>query len=125
MWVVIMELKECYEAFGGDLKSVMERISDVNLIERFVKKFLSDPSYDNLCKFLAEENYKEAFRAAHSLKGVCFNLGIQKLGESASALTECLRGVETEPEDLEQCSVLYQQVVDDYKVVVEAIGQLG
>lgn len=116
-----MLLKECYDALGGDYESVRERIPKDSIIEKFVIKFLSDPSYENLQQAMENGNYEEAFRAAHSLKGVCANLGFQALGEDASLLTESLRDKEEQQIDKEECQRLYEKVSDNYKVVVDVI----
>lgn len=120
-----MELKAFYEAVGGDLEAVKSRISKEELIRKFVVKFLDDPSFELLCNAYEQEQYPEAFRGAHSLKGVCFNLGFQRLGESASLLTECLRGKETaEQVDKEACEAILQQVKEEYQTLTDAIKQL-
>lgn len=119
-----MLLKECYDAFGGDYESVRQRISKDEIIKKFVIKFLSEPSYDNLCSALESESYEEAFRAAHSLKGVCANLGFKRLEASASELTELLRHSNEEPVDKEKCKEVFERVSVDYNVVVEAAGKL-
>lgn len=116
-----MLLKECYESFGGDYESVRNRISQEEIIRKFLIKFLSEPSYDNLCKTLATEEYEEAFRAAHSLKGVCQNLGFDQLEKSSSVLTELLRNSMEKQVDMEQCKVAFRKVSEDYKVVIDAI----
>ena len=116
-----MQLKECYDTFGGDYESVKERISKEEIIEKFLIKFLSEPSYENLCRALEYEDYKEAFRAAHSIKGVCANLGFPGLENSSSSLTEYLREKEKQQINKEQCMELFERVSEDYKVVVEAI----
>lgn len=67
---------------------------------------------------------EEAFRAAHSLKGVCQNLGFQRLEKTVSAMTELLRKWNEAQIDEEQAQLLFDQVSEDYKLVVETIGQL-
>ena len=86
-----MTLEECYRAVGGDLAQVQRRLPSMALIERFVAKFLSDDSYVQLCRAMEAGQREEAFRAAHTLKGVCANLGFDRLQASASQLTEALR----------------------------------
>ena len=61
------------------------------MICRFVKRFPSDPSFGQLKAAMAAGDVKEAFRAAHTLKGVSLNLGFDNLSPSAVALTEILR----------------------------------
>ena len=61
---------------------------------------------------MSEENRERAFRAAHTLKGVCGNLSLDKLLDSASKLTELLR-----PETAaipEGADVLFEEVKQDY-----------
>lgn len=116
-----MSLKDCYDMFGGSYESVKQRISKEEMIEKFVLKFLSDPSYELLCRTLEDENYTEAFRAAHSLKGVSQNLSFSRLESSSSVLTELLRNSDEKQIDKEQCKELLMQVSADYKEVVEAV----
>ena len=62
---------------------------------------------------------EEAFRAAHTLKGVSANLGFSRLLASAGALTELLREeAETIPGG---AAALLEEVKQDYEVTVSAI----
>ena len=116
-----MLLKECYDAFGGSYEVVKTRLPKDSLIEKFVIKFLSEPSYDHLCQALAQEDYENAFRDAHSLKGVSLNLGFEKLGKSSGDLTEYLRGWAEKGIDQAQCTVLLEAVSEDYHAVISSI----
>lgn len=108
-----MNLKECYMAVGGDYDSVAARFNSENLVKKFVLKFLDDPSYDILIKSLESKNYEEAFRAAHTIKGICQNLSFTVLFNSSSRLTEALRaGRDNEYSELaEQVKADYEQTV--------------
>lgn len=119
-----MSLKDCYAAFGGSYEDVRDRIPKDEIIKKFLFKFLTEPSYDNLCKYLECENYTEAFRAAHSLKGVSQNLGLAVLEKSSSAITELLRNSEEKQVNKEGCKELLKQVTSDYSVVIGAIELL-
>ena len=81
-----MTVKECYEQMGADYEGVLGRLRSEALIKKFAKKFLDDGSYASLKKGLEEQNGEEAFRAAHTLKGVCQNLGFDNLYEVSSIL---------------------------------------
>ena len=118
-----MQLRECYAAFGGDYDSVSDRIPKTEIIEMFLIKFLSEPSYGNLCEALENEKYEEAFRAAHSLKGVSANLGFKVLGKSSSDLTEYLREKSSNQIDSVKCKELLEKVSGDYRVVIDAIKE--
>ena len=69
-----MTLQECYAAMEGDYQDALGRLRSDRLVQKFVLKFLADGSYDLLTQSMEEENYAEAFRAAHTIKGVCQNL---------------------------------------------------
>ena len=72
-----MTVKECYEQMGADYEGVLGRLRSEVLIKKFAKKFLDDGSFRSLKDNLAQKNGEEAFRAAHTLKGVCQNLGFE------------------------------------------------
>lgn len=86
-----MTIREVYEAIGANYQDAMERLPGEAFVTRFALKFLKDDSFPNLKTALAEGNAEDAFRAAHTLKGVCQNLGFENLYVPAAALTEALR----------------------------------
>lgn len=114
-----MTIEQCYEALGGNYADVLGRLPSPQLVSRFVGKFPADPSFAELCAKMADGNRPEAFRAAHTLKGVCANLGFTRLMCSVSALTEALRPeTDTIPETAVQ---LLPQVQADYDQTLAAI----
>lgn len=112
-----MTLRECYEAFGGNYDDAVSRLMNESLIRKMLVRFLEDKSFGNLVKAMEEGNDGEAFRMAHTLKGVCGNLGFHRLYESSSMLTEALRGGRTPEAD--DC---LERVSEDYREVCRIIG---
>lgn len=111
-----MTLQECYEALGGDYEDVIGRLRSESMVKKFVLKFLDDGSYNLLYVSFDQKNYSEAFRAAHTIKGMCQNLSFTKLQESSSLLTEALReGYSPEADSL------MEQVTEDYQRTLDAI----
>ena len=119
-----MQLKECYESFGGNYEDVKSRLMKDTLIQRLVIKFLADTSYERLVSAMEQSDYGEAFRAVHTLKGVSQNLSFDCLSRSTEELTESLRKWETIPVDEEKCKEQLRQVSVDYTAVVDTIRQL-
>ena len=76
-----MTMQECYKAIGGKYEAVLGRLHSEALIQRFTLKFLEDQSYLQLKQALENKNYEDAFRSAHTLKGVCQNLSFDRLYE--------------------------------------------
>lgn len=114
-----MNLKDFYAAINGDYDGVIGRMRSEVLVKKFIFKFEEDPNFCELKKALSEGNRDDAFRAVHTIKGICQNLGFSSLQESASVLTQYLRvGLNNE------CVLLMQQVEEDYTKIINAISEL-
>ena len=111
-------LSDFYEEVGGDIMNVLERLEDIETVEMFVLGFPSDPSYSMLLKNLQENDFKSAFRAAHTLKGISYTLGFQSLGDCAAKLCDKLR------EGLLPSATVLQQLETEYNHVLTSIKRL-
>ncbi len=111
-----MTMQECYRAIGADYDDVLGRLRSERLIQKFVLKFLDDGSFDLLCASMDSGDLDTAFRASHTIKGVCSNLGFTRLGKSSHDLTEALRA-----RNAEEAAGLLGQVKADYEATVSAI----
>ena len=108
-----MNIRECYDTIGADFEDVLGRLGSESLIQRFALKFIDDGSYNELTEAITEKN---AEKAAHTLKGICLNLGLKNLYTVSSDLTEKLRGRE-----LDGYEALYEKVSEQYKITVNAL----
>ena len=111
-----MTVRECYEQMGADYEGVLGRLRSEVLIKKFAKKFLDDGSFRSLKDNLVQKNGEEAFRAAHTLKGVCQNLGFTNLYQPAYELTEVLRAG-----TLEGSKEWFDRVTEQYNITIDAI----
>jgi len=116
-----MTVKDCYEAIGADYSDVFSRLRTDERIQRFLLKVLEDGSYELLVKSLEERNMEEAFRAAHTIKGICMNLSLTGLYQSSQALTEALRNRKEYGDDLKP---LLDKVTSDYDLTMKCIRAL-
>lgn len=114
-----MDVRACYEEMGSNFDEVLSRLGSEQMVQRFALKFLNDKSYVTLQEALREKDVESAFRAAHTLKGVCVNLGFDKLFEVSSALTEKLRAKELDGTD-----EMFEKVKEQYEITVGAIRKL-
>lgn len=119
-----MTLSECYAALGGDYEEVLGRLRTESLVQKFVLKFPSDPSFRLLEDSLSAENWSEAFRGAHTIKGVCQNLGFSRLYESSSELSEAMRDGKplADPALLERVKEDYAATAGAIRALQEALG---
>jgi HPt (histidine-containing phosphotransfer) domain-containing protein len=117
-----MTLKECYESMGANYDEVIGRLRTDERVQKFLVRLPKDPSYQQLCDALEQRQVEEAFRAAHTLKGVSQNLALTKLHHSADILCEKLRGQqEYDP----ACEPMLAEVKADYTEAMNAIAQLS
>ena len=114
-----MTIQECYTQMGADYNEVFRRLYNEAMIHKFVLLFLKDDSFHNLETALKQQDLQEAVRAAHTLKGVCQNLGFANLYAPAAALTETLRDGR-----LEGTAKQFAEVQKQYRITVDAIQAL-
>lgn len=114
-----MNVRECYEAINGDYEEVKRRFLTDARIRRFALLFLKDSSMEELRAAMAEKNCAKAFQAAHTLKGVCLNLGFSGLFKPVNSITELLRAgyYEKALEEMEQ-------VEKDYMITEKSLREL-
>lgn len=114
-----MTIRECYEELGLDFDAVLSRLINERLVQKFALKFLDDPSFQNLKDALDSKDVETAFRAAHTLKGVCLNLGFDRLYEVSAELTEKLRGRDTSGTE-----EMFKKVETQYRILTDAIREM-
>lgn len=108
-----MTVKELYEAIGGSYDTIISRLKTEDRVEKYLKLFLEDDSFALLQKSLEQGDTKEAFRAAHNLKGVCQNMAFDTLFEMSSEITELLRAeqIEAAKEQLPGLEEIYEGLI--------------
>ena len=112
-----VEVKMRLRRSGDDLGLPMEQQGwgRINLL-----KFLDDPSFQNLKDALDSKDVETAFRAAHTLKGVCLNLGFDNLYPSSKDLTELLRAG-----SMDGYEDLFVEVEKEYNRTCEALRKVA
>lgn len=114
-----MNVRECYEQMNGDYEDVKRRFLSDARIRKFALLFLKDGSMDDLRAAMEAGDCVNAFQAAHTLKGVCLNLGFTGLYAPVSRITEMLRGG-----NYEEASVEMKAVEDQFAISVSGLQEL-
>ena len=114
-----MTVQEFYEEAGGDYNEIMSRLRTEDRIKKFAGMFARDESYRNLVQNLKDGNIDEAFRAAHTIKGMCQNMAFTRLYASSHDITELLR-----EKNLEGARQMLDKVGEDYNMVIAGIEKL-
>lgn len=115
-----MTIKECYEKIGADYEEAITRMMKDERIAKFAGMFLRDTSFTELKAAMETENYDEAFRMAHTLKGVCQNLSFTALYGPVQEITEALR---EKGRDIDLAKSLLPGVEAEYERTVAGIHE--
>ncbi len=92
----------------------------VDLFVKWLKMFKKDNAFERLTAALDAGDVKEAFEAAHALKGTSGNLGMKELYEADCHITDLLRG----DGDLEAARAYYPVVKCAYDKILDLLDQL-
>ncbi len=86
-----MTVQELYERIDGSLQSALRILQMDMMVARFIVRYLDETSCEKLLAAYENGNDKGVFEAAHAMKGVCANLGLDKLSAAASEVCEQFR----------------------------------
>jgi HPt (histidine-containing phosphotransfer) domain-containing protein len=106
---------------GADFEDVMSRLRKEERVKRFLLKIPDDQTFALLCDSMEKREMDEAFRAAHTLKGICQNMSLTPLSRSVTRLSDHLKENREYSPELEP---MLAQVKEDYAMVSEKIKQL-
>ena len=119
-WRMNSEIREKLEGVGIDVNDLMERLmGNMTLISRFFKRFPDDASYERMVAGIEKGDVEEAFRGAHSLKGVCANLSMKRFLTVLNPLVDKLREGQ-----LDGVLVMLSSVDEEYRKVVTMIQDI-
>jgi len=117
-------LKEQLEENGVDVKNTLKRfMGKEEMYQRFLGKFLKDESYENLKKSLEGKDYEEAFKYAHTLKGISANLGLEPVRQAVSEMVELLRGKANQEVEEWQMEEKWKEVEKKYLLFIGIIKE--
>lgn len=114
------ETRALLDGAGIRVDDVLERfLHNETLMFRILNHFLDDRNFSMLTAALSRGDTETAFRAAHTLKGVCGNLSMERMYPLVYEQTECLRSG-----DLAAASAMLPQVTAEYDTLCSAIRKL-
>lgn len=108
---------ETLKQAGVDVDGALERfMGNTGLLKKFLLKFLDDKDYGILVKAIEDGDTDTAFKAAHTLKGVCGNLSLMGMFRLIGEQTELLRAG-----NLSDAAAMMPEVTAEYNKMVDVI----
>jgi len=113
------EQKDFLKENNFDVKGTLDRfMNKEDLYERFIYKFVDDKNYGELVATLEQKDYEKAYIAAHTLKGVSGNLGINDVFKSCEDILAKFKAKEY---DVDEYLI---KIKTDYDKAIETINTL-
>ncbi len=114
-----MDLGNFYQEIGGSFQEVVGRFGGMEaMVKKFLGRFREDKSFQKLEDAVAQMDAKAIDDAAHTLKGVCSNLGITRLQQYAEELMLHVR----QSKPMEEVPAMMEKIRDEYKLVIEKLN---
>ena len=117
-----MTVEELYGLIGGNYAEAKSRLMNDKLVSRFIIKFLDDTSYAQLMEGWEAGDGEAIFRASHTMKGVCGNLALTELFETADTITEAYREGNEEILAKTDVPALIEELKSKYQNTMDAIN---
>lgn len=116
--------KQELEKNGADVKGSIDRfLGQEEIYAKFLKKTIDSPEFEKLTTCLEQEDYKEAFHCAHTIKGVAGNLGLVPVEDAASVITELLRNKEDSEIDVSAVNEKNKELQNTFQIFTKIISE--
>lgn len=105
--------RKALKSVGVNIDEARERFMDNDLfMDKCFKMFIQDKNFIKLKEAVLNNNIEEAFIAAHTLKGVCGELSIYKLGGIVCQMSYMLKGG-----DIKSASEIMPEALYEYEML--------
>lgn len=112
--------KEKLQEAGINVETALDRfMGNEALFLRFLFKFAKDENFGKYTSAMEQKDYKGAFEALHTLKGLCGNLSLDNLFQVVNKEVEYLRG-----EQYQEADALMPEVAAEYGKIIETLNSM-
>ena len=118
-----MTLQELYTLIDGNYEQAQKIMKMDKLIDRYVRK-LKDSGIDQKLAEAGETmDPQQLFETAHAMKGVCANLGLDKLADAANEISEEFRPGNPRRFSDDEVKAKLQSISNLYQKTLDGIDQ--
>ena len=116
-----MTLEELYQNINGDYDKAIRVMCLEKLVDKHIRKFPGNGVAERLFTAAEKADATELFEAAHAMKGICANLGLDGLSEAASEIAEEFRPGNIRQLSYDEVKAKIQTIREIYGSTVEVI----
>ena len=118
-----MTIEELYEQIGGDYEQAKRVLRMDKLIDKHIRKLATNGIIEALIAAGDALDPTTMFEAAHAVKGYCANLGLTRIADLASELSEEYRPGNPRKMSDEEVREKLDEVRECYRRAVEGVEQ--
>ena len=116
----VMNIQEFYDSIDESYENVSSRMmGNQKLVEKFVRKFLDDPTYEQIKEAVDKMDYDEILRTTHTMKGIASNLEFTHLQQKSAKAVDMIRAGQRE-----EVLPVIGEIEKEYQKVIEQIQKL-
>ena len=115
-----MNIQEFYDSIDESYENVSSRMmGNQKLVEKFVRKFLDDPTYEQIKEAVDMVDDYEILRTTHTMKGIASNLEFTHLQQKSAKAVDMIRAGQRE-----EVLPVIGEIEKEYQKVIEQIQKL-
>lgn len=115
-----MDINQVLDELGIDKARIQRTFSgNTKLFERFLKKFIDDKTYSSLCAAVENGDVHEIEVAAHTLKGITGNLGLDKIFNFSTDIMQSAKDG-----DMAKIEALMVETKEEYNRIIPYIQKI-
>jgi HPt (histidine-containing phosphotransfer) domain-containing protein len=118
-----MTLQELYASIDGNYDHAVQIMRMEKLINRYLSKFPNSGVYESLAAAGESMDPTALFESAHAMKGVCANMGFDKMAAAAGEITEEFRPGNTRSLSDDEVKARIADIGVMYRHTVDGIRQ--
>ena len=116
-----MTLRELYENIGGDYDQALRILRMDKLLDKHIRKYVKNGAVEELLSAGESMDPVRLFETSHAVKGVSANLGLVRMAEAASEISEEFRPGNPRKMTDDQVAEKIKEIRDLYSHMAEEI----
>ena len=118
-----MTIQELYSKMEGNYDQAVRVMKSDRLIDKYIRKLKSSQIDIRLADAAETMDAVILFESAHAMKGVCANLGLEKLAAAADEITEEFRQGNPRKMTDEEVKAKLAAISEQYRMTADAISE--
>lgn len=117
----MMNMMELYRMIGADYQEVQSRLGNEKIIERFIRRFSEDKTFERLLAAYDAGDAEAVYDEVCTFVEVCRSLSLSKLAETAGVIMEAYRPENSDSREQFHVADLFDTLAEQYHTTMDAI----